>query len=242
MTPDEFKRVTDVTYLGCVHGTWAALQHMREHDRGLIIQVGSALAYRGIPLQSAYCGAKYAIRGFTEALHSELVHQRSRIKLMMIQLPAVNTPQFDWARTHMPRAPRPVPPVLQPEVIAEAIYKASLHPRREYWIGRSTLEVILANMALPGFLDRVLAYKAYRAQMTRWPARSWRRDNLEAPVHALHRTHGSFDREAGREALLVGGEVARLGSGLAAMAVAYCAVALAKRALSSRSTRSRRSK
>ncbi|AMN43105.1 SDR family oxidoreductase [Rhodoplanes sp. Z2-YC6860] len=242
MTPEEFKRVTEVTYLGCVHGTWAALQHMRPHDRGLVIQVGSALAYRGIPLQSAYCGAKFAIRGFTDALRSELIHQKSRIKLMMIQLPAVNTPQFDWARTHMPRAPRPVPPVLQPEVIAEAIYKASLKPKREYWIARSTLEVIFANMALPGFFDRLLSYKAYTGQMTRWPARSWRRDNLEAPIHALHRTHGSFDREAGREALLIGGEVARVGSGLATMAMAYCAFVLARRVLLPRSRRARRLK
>ncbi len=241
MTPQEFKRVTDVTYMGCVHGTQAALQHMRERDRGLIIQVGSALAYRGIPLQSAYCGAKYAIRGFTDSLRSELIHQRSRIKLMMIELPAVNTPQFDWARSHLPRSPRPVAPVLQPEVIADAIYRASLRPSREYWIGRSTLEVILANMALPGFLDRMLAYKAYDGQMTPSPAQPQRPNNLDEPVHDLHRTHGSFDREAGFEALLISGPVARLGSSLGAMALAFCAGALARRALSS-SARPARSK
>jgi short-subunit dehydrogenase len=237
MTPEEFKRVTEVTYLGCVHGTQVALRHMRRRDRGVIVQVGSALAYRGIPLQSAYCGAKYAIRGFTDSLRTELIHERSRIKLTMVQLPAVNTPQFDWARTHLPRQPRPVPPVIQPEAIADAIYRAVLQPKREYWIGRSTLEVILGNMLLPGFLDHVLARKAYDSQMTRSRVLPRRRDNLTRPIHDLHRTHGSFDREAKRGASLVSGPTARLGAVLLAGGVAFGVGALAQRMLASGRTR-----
>ena len=153
--PEEFKRVTEVTYLGCVYGTQAALHHMLGRDRGVIVQVGSALAYRGIPLQAAYCGAKYAIRGFTDSLRSELIHNGSDIKLTMVDLPAVNTPQFDWARTHLPRQPRPVPPVVQPEAIADVIYCASLRPKREYWVGQSTLKAILGNIARAGGALRI---------------------------------------------------------------------------------------
>ena len=142
ITPEEFRRITEVTYLGAVHGTMAALKRMRRRNRGMIIQVGSALAYRGIPLQAGYCGAKHAIRGFTDSLRAELIHAGSAIKLIIVELPAVNTPQFDWARTHMPREPRPVPPVVQPEVIADAIFRAAVRPDREYWVGWSTLKVI----------------------------------------------------------------------------------------------------
>jgi NADP-dependent 3-hydroxy acid dehydrogenase YdfG len=231
MTAAEFKRVTEVTYLGCVHGTKAALRHMLPRNSGVIVQVGSALAYRGIPLQSAYCGAKHAIRGFTDSLRCELIHNRSRIKLTMVELPAVNTPQFDWARTHLPRRPRPVPPVVQPEAIADAIYRASLRPKREYWLGGSTLEAILGNMALPGFLDHLLARKAYDGQMTRARVASRRRDNLIRPIHDLHSTHGSFDRESRATVSLVSGETARIGAFLFAGAIAFGAGALAMRVL-----------
>lgn len=214
LTPGEFRRVTEVTYLGFVHGTMAALRGMRSRDRGIIIQVGSALAYRGIPLQSAYCGAKHAIRGFTDSLRAELVHEKSAIRLVMVQLPAMNTPQFDWARTHMPREPRPVPPVIQPEVAAEAIFEASLRPQREIWLGMSTAEVIFGNMIAPGFLDRYLASHAYTAQETRRGVPRERADNLNAPLRGLHRAHGSFEREAGTTAVTLSGEEARLGAAL----------------------------
>jgi NAD(P)-dependent dehydrogenase (short-subunit alcohol dehydrogenase family) len=210
MTPDEFRRVTDVTYLGAVHGTMAALRHMRPRNRGTILQVGSALAYRGIPLQAAYCGAKHALRGFTDSLRSELIHDRSAIALTMVELPAVNTPQFDWARTHMPRKPRPVPPVVQPEAIAEQIFHAALHPKREYWLGISTLEAIWGNMVLPEFLDRYLARKAVAAQQTSVLVAPGREDNLTAPVHGLHRTRGSFGAHAASRVVAVPGPVARL--------------------------------
>jgi len=210
MTPEEFRRVTEVTYLGFVHGTMAALRHMRPRNHGTIIQIGSALAYRGIPLQSAYCGAKHAIRGFTDSLRSELIHARSAIALTVVELPAVNTPQFDWARTHMPRKPRPVPPVVQPEVIAETVFRAALRPPREYWIGTSTMKAILANMAIPGFLDRYLAKHTFTQQETSVPVAAARQDNLMAPVHGLHRTRGSFSNEAADAAVTLPGPVARL--------------------------------
>jgi short-subunit dehydrogenase len=210
MKAEEFRRVTEVTYLGFVHGTMAALRHMRPADRGHIIQIGSALAYRGIPLQSAYCGAKQAIRGFTNSLRTELIHDRSRIELTMMELPAVNTPQFDWARTHMPRQPRPVAPVVQPEVIADAVYQAARHPRREVWIGLSTLKVILGNMLLPAWLDHYLANAAFAAQETRQPVSSERADNLMSPVRSLHRTRGRFGNEAQHHAVAVDGPIARV--------------------------------
>jgi len=228
ITPDEFRRVTEVTYLGFVHGTLAALRDMRPRDRGTIIQIGSALAYRGIPLQSAYCGAKHAIRGFTDSLRSELLHARSRIKLSIVELPAVNTPQFDWARTHMGQQPRPVPPVVQPEVIAEWVFRDACNPHRETWIGWSTLKVILANMLLPEFLDHYLARKVVTAQQTRVPVSPMRRDNLDEPVHHLHRTRGSFDREASAEAIAIPGPVARIAP-VAAGVLALIAVAFLAR-------------
>ena len=210
ITPEEFRRVTEVTYLGQVHGTMAALRHMRPRNRGKIIQIGSALAYRGIPLQSAYCGAKHAIRGFTNSLRTELIHQRSAIELTIMELPAVNTPQFDWARTRMARQPRPVAPVVQPEVIGQAVFDAVRHPRREYWIGWSTWKVILGNMILPGFLDRYLAKVAFEGQETQRPVSLGREDNLETPVHSLHRTRGQFGDEAENHAVVASGALARL--------------------------------
>ncbi len=215
ITAEEFRRVTDVTYLGFVHGTMAALRHMRPRDRGTIVQVGSALAYRGIPLQAAYCGAKHAIRGFTNSLRTELLHAGSAVALTIVELPAVNTPQFDWARTHMPYQPRPVPPVVQPEVIADAIFHAALNPRREIWVGMSTLKAILGNMVLPDFLDRYLARNTYEAQETVAYVSAARRDNLIEPVGELHRTRGSFDNEAANRALAVPGPLARLAPALA---------------------------
>lgn len=230
VTPEEFRRVTEVTYLGFVHGTMAALRHMRPRNRGTIVQVGSALAYRGIPLQAAYCGAKFAIRGFTDSLRSELIHARSNIALTMVELPAVNTPQFDWARTHMRRKPRPVPPVVQPEAVAELIFRAALNPRREVWIGLSTIKAILGTMVLPRFLDRYLAKNAYAAQETRVRVPASRKDNLMKPVTALHRTRGSFDREAANTVISLPGRYARLAPMLASAAIGILTGLVAGRA------------
>jgi NAD(P)-dependent dehydrogenase (short-subunit alcohol dehydrogenase family) len=182
ISPDEFRRVTEVTYLGQVHGTMAALKHMRRCDRGTIVQVGSALSYRAIPLQSAYCGAKFAIRGFTDALRSELEHDRSRIRVTMVQLPAVNTPQFDWARNRLRCRAQPVPPIFEPEAIAREIVRASIEAPRELWIGRSTLKAILGTMLIPGVADRILGHEGYSGQMTSEPEPVGRPDNLFEPV------------------------------------------------------------
>jgi short-subunit dehydrogenase len=210
ITPEEFRRVTEVTYLGVVHGTMAALRKMRPANRGKIIQIGSALAYRGIPLQSAYCGAKHAIRGFTDSLRTELIHEASHIDITMVELPAVNTPQFDWARTHMSSQPRPVAPVVEPEVIAKAVFDAVHAPRRELWIGMSTLKVILGNMVLPSFLDRYLAHAAFKGQKTCRPVSPDRKDNLMVPVTSFHRTRGRFSSEAKNSAVSTGGPTARM--------------------------------
>jgi NAD(P)-dependent dehydrogenase (short-subunit alcohol dehydrogenase family) len=222
MSADEFRRVTDVTYLGYVHGTMAALRHMRPSNQGVIVQVGSALAYRGIPLQSAYCGAKHAVRGFTDSLRCELLHQRSAIRLVMVHLPAVNTPQFDWARTHMAHEPRPVGPIVQPEVAAEAIVSAASGSSREIWLGRSTLLTILGNMAWPSYLDGYLARNAFDAQETSKPVPLDRPDNLLGPITALHRTRGRFDTEAATRALALSAGMARL----AVIAAGAAAIAL----------------
>jgi NAD(P)-dependent dehydrogenase (short-subunit alcohol dehydrogenase family) len=166
LTPDEFRRVTEVTYLGQVHGTQAALRVMREQRQGVIVQVGSALAYRSIPLQAAYCAAKAAVRGLTDALRSELIREGSDIRLTMVQLPAVDTPQFDWARNHLGERPQPVPPVYDPDTIAEAIVEAALRPRRETWIGAATAQAILGTMIAPGLMDRYMARRARHGQTT----------------------------------------------------------------------------
>lgn len=196
MTPGEFRRVTEVTYLGTVHGTLAALKRMRPRGRGTIVQVGSALAYRAIPLQSAYCGAKFAIRGFTDALRSELIHDRSPVKLTMVQIAAFNTPQFDWARIHLDQNPQPVPPIFQPEVAARGIVHAAYHPRREFWIGWPTVKAILGNKLVPGLLDRYLASRAYEGQFGSEPLPAYRPDNLFEPVPGDHGSHGRFDARA----------------------------------------------
>jgi short-subunit dehydrogenase len=196
LTPDEFSRVTQVTYLGYVWGTMAAQKRMATRNRGCIVQVGSALAYRSIPLQAAYCGAKHAIRGFTDALRSELLHECSRIHLTMVQMPALNTPQFVWAENHMPQAPQPVPPIYQPEVAARAIVWAATHRRREVYVGVSTIKAIVANKITPGILDRYLGRTGYQAQERAAPARATTPSNLWEPVSGAHRVHGPFDNKA----------------------------------------------
>jgi NAD(P)-dependent dehydrogenase (short-subunit alcohol dehydrogenase family) len=239
ITPEEYRRVTEVTYLGAVHGTMAALRHMGPRNRGTIVQVGSALAYRGIPLQAAYCGAKHAIRGFTDSLRSELIHANSGIALTVVELPAVNTPQFDWARTHMPKQPRPVAPVVEPEVIADVIFRAAIRPRREYWIGFSTIKVILGNMVLPTFLDHFLAKNAYDQQETGTLVAADRQDNLMTPVSGLHRTRGRFSRESANSAVTVIGPLARLAPLLLA-GLSGLAVGLATSRMTERKSRARR--
>jgi len=201
ITPQEFRRVTEVTYLGQVHGTMAALKHMRSRNEGTIVQVGSALSYRAIPLQSAYCGAKFAIRGFTDALRSELKHERSRIRLSMVQLPAVNTPQFDWARSRMPRKLQPVPPIYQPEAIAKEIVRAAREAPRELWIGPSALKAIFGTMLLPLLGDHILASEGYSGQMTKELAAPDRPDNLFEAVPSDPGAHGRFDRSARPEVM-----------------------------------------
>ncbi|MFF5183332.1 SDR family oxidoreductase [Streptomyces sp. NPDC000345] len=199
ITPDEFRRVTEVTYLGYVFGTRAALRHMLPRDRGTIVQVGSALAYRGVPLQSAYCGAKHAIQGFNESLRCELLHTGSRVRTTMVQLPAVNTPQFDWVVDRMPGRARPVAPVYQPEVAARAIVHAAGHARRrEYWVGGSTAATLIANAVVPGFLDRYLARTGFDAQQQ--GERDGGPGNLWSPADGPHGhdfgAHGRFDGES----------------------------------------------
>ena len=196
-TPAEFERATRVTYLGAVYGTMAALGRMRPRDRGVIVQVGSALAYRAIPLQAAYCGAKFAIRGFTDSVRTELLHERSGVWITMVQLPAVNTPQFDWCLTRMPRHPQPVPPIFQPEVPAEAVYWAAHHRRRELWVGHSTIKAILASYLAPSLADRYLARTGYDSQqISELPVPEDRPANLFAPVPRVAATHGRFDEQA----------------------------------------------
>jgi NADP-dependent 3-hydroxy acid dehydrogenase YdfG len=201
ITPEEFRRATEVTYLGTVYGTMASLRRMLQRDRGAIVQVGSALAYRSIPLQAPYCGAKHAIRGFTDSLRSELIHDHSKIHLTMVQLPAMNTPQFSWCRTRLPRHPQPVPPIYQPEVAAEAIVWAAHHRRREVNVGSSTDKAIWGNKVAPGALDWYLAHFAYDAQQTSAPIDPNRSDNLFEPVPGDFGTHGIFDSAARTKSL-----------------------------------------
>ena len=192
-SPDEYKRATEVTYLGQVHGTLAALKHMQSRDAGTIVCIGSALAYRSIPLQSSYCAAKAAVRGFLDSLRSELLHDGSRVRLTMVQLPAVNTPQFDWARTRMPRRLEPVPPIYQPEAIARHVYSAAHTAPRELWIGFPTWKAIIGNMIIPGWIDGYLARHGYRGEMTSQAALEGRPDNLYDPVDTDPGAHGRFD-------------------------------------------------
>jgi NAD(P)-dependent dehydrogenase (short-subunit alcohol dehydrogenase family) len=196
MTAEEFRRVTEVTYLGYVYGTLAALKRMLPRDSGAIVQVGSALAYRGIPLQSAYCGAKHAVQGFNDSLRCELLHDGSKVRLMMVQLPALNTPQFSWVKSRLPRKPQPVPPIFQPEVAAEAIFWAAHQDRAEIYLGWPTVKAIVGDKIAPRFADWYLAHTAYDAQQTGEPVEENRRDNLWTPVAGDHGAHGAFDARA----------------------------------------------
>ena len=196
VAPEEFRRATEVTYLGYVWGTMAALRRMRPRDRGSIVQVGSALAYRAIPLQAPYCGAKHAVNGFTSSLRTELLHDRSAVRVTSVHLPALNTPQFDVGRSKMPRRPQPVPPIYQPEVAADAIVWASEHPRREFWVGGSTVAAILGQRLVPWLADLYLARTGYAGQQTDEPADPERRDNLFEPLPGSRGAHGRFDARA----------------------------------------------
>jgi NAD(P)-dependent dehydrogenase (short-subunit alcohol dehydrogenase family) len=232
ITAEEFRRVTEVSYLGFVYGTMAALGRMNPRGQGTIVQVGSALGARSIPLQSAYCGAKHAINGFTESLRCELMHENSGVHVTVVQMPAVNTPQFSWVRSRLPRHPQPVPPIYQPEVAARGVVYAADHPRRkQYWVGASTAATILANRVAPALLDRYLARTGYGSQQTRQPADPGQPDNLLYPVDGVnghdYGAHGDFDdRSHGRSAQLWLSQHARAASGvLAAAAVAGAVLA-----------------
>ena len=198
MSPDEYRRVTEVTYLGVVHGTLAALRRMKPRNRGVIVQVGSALAYRGIPLQSAYCAAKHAVEGFCDSLRSELLHDGSTVKVTMVQLPALNTPQFDWVKSRLRGRAQPVPPIFQPEIAADAIVWAADHPRREYFVGFPTVEAIVGDRIAAGLGDRYLARNGYAAQQTEEPEDPNRPHNLWHPVDEDRDfgAHGRFDNAA----------------------------------------------
>ncbi|HET7599801.1 MAG TPA: SDR family oxidoreductase [Gemmatimonadales bacterium] len=220
MQPEEYRRVTEVTYLGTVYGTMAALRRMLPRDRGVIIQIGSALAYRAIPLQSAYCAAKHAIQGFTESLRSELDHDGSRVRVTMLQLPAVNTPQFDWVKSRLPCRAQPVPPVFQPEVIAEAVVWASEHEREEMYLGFPAVKAIVANRIAPRLLDRYLGHTGYASQQTGQPEDPNRPDNLWGPVAGDYAAHGRFDAIARNHSWQVWLSEHRRGLAAAALGVA----------------------
>lgn len=196
ITPEEYRRVNDVNYLGTVHGTLAALRTMRERRRGTIVQVGSALAYQGIPLQAAYCASKHAIQGFVDSLRAELLHEYPGVKVTMVQLPAINTPQYSWLRSRMPRRPRPIAPVYQPEAAARAVLHAADHAPREHNLALK--RVRLLNAIAPGLFERLLAGVAYGAQQTEEPVDPRRPDNIDMPLDADedYGAHGAFDSEA----------------------------------------------
>jgi NAD(P)-dependent dehydrogenase (short-subunit alcohol dehydrogenase family) len=201
MKPEEFRRVTEVTYLGFVYGTMAALKRMIPRDRGVIVQIGSALSDRSIPLQSAYCGAKHATRGFTDSIRSELIHDNSNVHITMVQLPGMNTPQFDWCKSLMPRKAQPVPPIYQPEIAADAIVHAATHRQREYYVGLPTVEAMWGNKFIGGWLDRYLARTNYRAQQTNEPEDPSRPSNLWEPVQGNYGAHGRFNGRAQNRSL-----------------------------------------
>jgi short-subunit dehydrogenase len=232
-SPEEFRRVTEVTYLGSVHGTMAALRRMRVRNRGVIVQVGSALAHRAIPLQATYCAAKYAMRGFTDALRTELLHERSRVRVVMVQLPGLNTTQFGWVKTTLRRHPRPVPPVYQPEVAARAIVWAANHPRRELYVGMPTPLVIWAGRLSPGLTDWYLARTNYEAQQADLPIPADRPHYLWEPVDEDKDSgaHGIFDGEAREDSLQLRLATNRwsLLAGLGASAAAGIAAAVGRR-------------
>jgi NAD(P)-dependent dehydrogenase (short-subunit alcohol dehydrogenase family) len=205
MTSEDYKRVTEVTYLGSVYGTLAALRRMIPRDKGKIIQIGSALAYRSIPLQSAYCASKHAIKGFTESVRCELIHDNSNVKISMVQLPAVNTPQFTWVKNRLPNKPQPVPPIYQPEVAAEAVTYVADHYRRQLYVGTSTVIAIQGNKFFPGLGDWYLSKTGYKSQQTDEPANPFARNNLWAPVddERDYGAHGTFDDRANSKSFQV---------------------------------------
>jgi NAD(P)-dependent dehydrogenase (short-subunit alcohol dehydrogenase family) len=196
MSADEFRRVTEVTYLGFVYGTLSALKRMLPRDRGVIVQVGSALAYRGIPLQAAYCGAKHAIQGFNDSLRCELLHDRSRVRVTEVHLPALNTPHFSWVKSRLPRKPQPLPPIFQPELAARAVYWAAHHRRPELYVGWPTVKAIVGNKIAPRLATWYLARYGYDSQQTDVPEDPVRPDNLWQPVRGDHGAHGEFERQA----------------------------------------------
>src|SRR4051812_19493753 len=196
MTPAEFKRVTEVTYLGYVYGTMSALKRMQTRNRGTIVQVGSALAYRSIPLQAAYCGAKHGIVGFTDSIRCELTHTNSNVHITAVHMPALNTPQFSWVKSRLPRKPQPVPPIFEPEVAARAIVWAADHYRREWYVGGSTLLAIVGNKVAPSLADHYLAWQGYDAQQYDGYADPHRPDNVDRPIAEDRGAHGEFDQRA----------------------------------------------
>jgi short-subunit dehydrogenase len=235
ITPAEFRRVTEVTYLGYVHGTLAALEPMRRADRGAIVQAGSALAYRAIPLQSAYCACKFAIRGFTDSLRTELKHEQSKITLTMLQLPGMNTPQFDWARNKLAQEYEPVGDVFEPEVAGEAAWRAVKDGPRELWVGASAVQAISGQMFAPAVFDQVMATKGWDQQISKTP-NPHRPDNLFEPAPGLAGARGRFGAEAKPRALIVDPDRASIGAaaGAAAAAVGAAGAAVAAAALAGR--------
>jgi NAD(P)-dependent dehydrogenase (short-subunit alcohol dehydrogenase family) len=226
---EEWRRVTEVTYLGSVHGTLAALHYMRAANRGTIVQVGSALAYRSIPLQAPYCAAKAALRGFTDSLRCELLHDRSQVRLTIVHLPGVNTPQFDWSRTHMGCRHKPVGAVYQPEPVAEAIVDAAFNAPRELWVGAPAVQAILGAMIAPGLLDHYLARTAYEAQISSEPASDRDDGILYAAADRDHGAHGRFDATAKRRVTSASAVLVRGGTALAAVGVLAGLLAIARR-------------
>jgi short-subunit dehydrogenase len=198
MNAEEFQRVIDVTFMGQVHGTMSALRRMLPRDRGTIVQVGSALAYRSIPLQSAYCAAKAAVRGFTDSLRTELLHLKSNVHLTMVQMPGLNTPQFGWVKSRLPHKAQPVPPIFQPELAADAIVYAAHHRRRELWVGRSSVKAIMSAKVAPALGDWILSSEGYSGQQTSEPEDPNRPDNLWQPVPGDRGAHGTFDERSSR--------------------------------------------
>ena len=226
---EEVRRTTDVTYHGSVYGMLAALRSMLPRDRGVIVNVGSALSYRSIPLQAAYCGAKHAMVGFTDSLRCELIHDRSRVRVSVVHLPALNTPQFEQVRSRLPRRPQPVPPIYQPEVAARAIVRAAEHPRREYWVGVPTVAAIIASRLIPGLLDHYLGRTGFESQQTREPADPDRPDNLWEPVPGDLGARGRFDGRAHPRSLQAWGSAHRRALVATGTAAVASAVALAGR-------------
>lgn len=232
--PEEFKRVTEVNYLGFVYGTMSALKRMRPRNRGTIIQVGSALAYRSIPLQSAYCGSKHAIIGFTDSIRCELIHERSKIKLTVVDMPGLNTPQFRWVKSLLPRKAQPVPPIFQPEVAAEAIVWAAKHHRREVLVGGSTLLSVWGQKFVPGLLDLYLGKTGYSGQQYDGPEDPDRPNNLWKPLEEDFGAHGAFDDRAKERSMALWLVQKRNWLALAAGAWVLAAVMLSRKRLSSR--------